>query len=569
MLLATNGCVQLIWWLTGRTIDALRGPNPTETVPWLAAWVVGVALAQALVRIASRVALFNAARMAEYQLRSDLFAHLLRLEPAFYRKHPTGDIMSRVTSDVQTVRAMWGPGILNLANTAFAFVPTVVVMLLIDPILTLWALLPYPCILLLGRFFGRRIYKASSAVQETLGAMTSTIQEDLTGMGVIKHYSLEAERQRHFRRASSDLLQRNMGMVLIRGLLMPVLGGLASVGTVMVIWVGGNAVISGRMSLGELTHFNGLLLQLIWPTLALGWMISLFQRGLASWQRLAEILDTAPSITSGPHALNANGAGTIELRNLTITAGDRTLLDNVSLTIPGGATTAIVGRTGCGKTTLVETIPRLLEPPPGTVFLDDQDVTQLKLDELRGSIAYAPQDAYLFSSSIADNILFARTQSRDTGDPQRIAELTSAIGAAGLENDLTALPNGYDTLVGERGITLSGGQRQRVALARALAANHRVVILDDSLSSVDAATERTILEQLTDVLTRRTAIVISHRVAAVKRAQQIIVLDEGHVVESGNHNELLANNGLYAELYKSQITDADLTEASRLSEELT
>ena len=551
LLLATNALALTIPYLLGQTIDALRGPDPAAEVPLLALLMVAFAAGKALIRVGSRVTIFDAARMAEHDLRSQLFAHLLRLEPAFHRENPTGDTMSRLTTDVQTVRALWGPGILNVVNTTMIFASALVLMILIDPMLTLWAMLPYPIIIVMGRLFGRHIYRASSAVQKQLGGISNTVQEDLAGIGIIKTYTLEERRRDNFATMSETLLGHNMVLTRIRGSLMPILGGLAALGAVAVIWIGGQAVIDGRIGLGQMIQFNAYLGLLLWPTLALGWMLSLLQRGLASWARLRSILTTEPQIVGGDRPVPTPVGGAIEIRDLTVAIDGRVLLDEISLAIPAGSVTAVVGRTGAGKSLLVEALPRLIDIPAGSVFLDGVDVTELPLANLRGAIGYAPQEAFLFSTTIAANIGFGR----DETAPE---VLVAAALAAGLERDLAAIPDGYDTVVGERGITLSGGQRQRVALARALASDPRILILDDSLSSVDAETERHILGQLSGVLAGRTAILISHRVAAVKRADQIIVLDEGRVVETGTYAELMSAGGLYAELYQSQLADNTL-----------
>ena len=557
MLLVTNGLALAIPYLLGRTIDALRGPDPAGEVPALAVMMMGLAAAQAVTRIGSRVLLFNAARMAEADLRSALFAHLMRLEPAYYRKHPVGDVMSRLTSDVQTVRAMWGPGILNLVNTTMLFGAALVLMLRIDPWLTLWALLPYPLVVALGSLYGRRIYRSSRAVQEEMGSLSTALQEDLGGIAIIKTYTLEAERGKVFAGRSERLLEKNMDLTRVRGQLMPLLGGVASLGTVIVLFAGGKAVIDGRIELGQMVQMSGYLALLVWPTLALGWMISLLQRGQASWRRLTEILDRPPAIADRPGAVALEEVrGELALRGLTVEIDGKVLVDGITLDIPAGTVTAIVGRLGSGKSLLVEAIPRLIEVPPGSVLLDGHDVCDLSLATLRGAIGYAPQEAFLFSTTIAENIAVG-LEGRDdvVGEAAVAAAVRQAAIEAGLERDLVALPDGLETVVGERGVTLSGGQRQRVALARALVSRPRVLILDDSLSSVDAETERQILEQLEAVMRGRTAILISHRVAAVRRAHQIAVLDGGVLVERGTHAELLARGGVYAELYRTQLEE--------------
>ncbi len=556
MLVATNVLFLGIPVMLGEIIDALKGDDPAAKIQRLAIWMIVFALATAITRIVSRVALFNAARKAEYELRSDLFAHLLRFEPAFYRQNPTGDLMSRLTNDVQTVRVLWGAGILNVINTVCAFGAVLVMMVRIDPMLTFWAMLPYPSMVLLGRIFGRRIYRASRGVQEQLGKLSSSVQEDLTGIGVVKTYTLEPHRRAGFRGLSEVLLERNMRLTVIRGQLGPVLTALGSLGTVVVLWIGGKMVIGDEMTLGDLIEFNTYLARLVWPTLALGWMLSLYQRGLASWARLDQLLAAEPTIADDPAAAPPTQPlrGHLQVRGLTITTAEgRPILDDIHLEVPAGTVCAIVGRTGAGKSTLIEAMPRLLDVPAGTVFIDGYDITKLPLATLRRAIGYAPQEAFLFSTTIAGNIAFGYERH---GEQAGAAGLQRAATAAGLAKDLASLPAGFDTVVGERGITLSGGQRQRVALARALAAAPPLLILDDSLSSVDAETEREILVHLTEILEHRTALLISHRVAAVKRADQIVVLDGGRIVERGTHQELLARGGVYSEVYQSQLDEA-------------
>jgi len=556
-LVGTNAFSLAIPWLLKQAIDALRGLPPAVAhgiVVRDAIAIIAFALVQGVIRTWSRIFIFDAGRNIEYGLRRDLFDHLTRLDPGFFRRHPTGDIMSRLTNDLGAVRMLFGPGLLNLLNTALVYATGLALLLKLSPRLTLLALIPYPLLLGAAKLASRHIHRASRAIQEQLGTMSTAIQEDLAGIAVIKHYALEESRQRAFRAVNDEYLNRALTLVRARGMLMPLFAMLGGVGTLIVLWAGGREVIAGRMSVGSLVAFNGYLVLLSWPTFALGWIIGIWQRGMAAWVRVRELLTTKSAIADAlDNAVPGTAANTpsIEVRDLSIVADGRPLLGGVSFVLPAGATLAIVGRTAAGKTTLVDAVLRMQEVAPGAVRIGGRDVTHIPLAELRGLIGYAPQDAFLFSATVADNIAFGiRGEVDATARDERVRR---AAEAAGLAPDVAVLPDGYQTLVGERGITLSGGQRQRVALARALAADPQILILDDSLSSVDAETERAILTRLRPILAGRTSVLISHRVAAVKDADQILVLDGGRVAESGTHAALLASGGLYASLYREQL----------------
>ncbi len=556
---ATNALSLTIPWLIKGAIDALRGgaraAGGLHALVVRNAALIGVfAVAQALIRTWSRIFIFNAGRNVEYRLRGDVFRHLLRLDAGFYRRHPTGDVMSRLTNDLGSVRAMFGPGLLNLCNTALVYATTVWLLVHLSPRLTLFALLPYPALLAGARLFSRKMYTASRAIQEQLGVMSTSIQEDLAGIAVIKHYTLEPTREAKFRALNDEYLTRSLALVRARGTLSPLFAVLGGAGTLIVLWAGGREVILGRMTVGGLVAFNAYLVLLSWPTIALGWIIGIWQRGIAGWVRVRELLETAPGIADAPQVAGVAvtiESPSIEARDLSVEVDGRRLLDGVSFSLPAGATLAIVGPTGAGKTTLVDALVRMHEVAPGAVKIGGHDLTQIPLATLRGQIGYAPQDAFLFSATVAENIGFGvAARSDGTIDLERVKR---AAEAAGLAPDLAILPDGYDTLVGERGLTLSGGQRQRVALARALAAEPKILILDDSLSSVDAQTEREILTRLRPILAGRTSILIAHRLAAVKDADKILVIDKGRVVESGTHVELMGAGGLYASLYRTEL----------------
>ncbi len=596
-LVGTNAFSLAIPWLLKHAIDTLRTLPPAAAhgiVVRDAIAIIAAAVLQAVIRTWSRIFIFDAGRNVEYGLRRDVLAHLLRQDPGFYRRHPTGDVMSRLTNDLSSVRLLFGPGILNLLNTALVYTTGIILMLQLSPHLTLLALAPYPILLIAVRLASRRIYRAGRAIQEQLGTMSTAIQEDLAGINVIKHYGLEPSRQRAFRGINDEFLTRSMALVRARGALMPLFAMLGGLGTLIVLWAGGREVIAGRLTVGGLVAFNGYLVLMSWPTFALGWIIGIWQRGIAAWVRVRELLMSVPAIadTAGDRADGQpQQAPSVAAHDLTIVIDGRTVLEHVSFTLPAGATLAVVGPTGAGKTMLVDSVLRMLDVPPGAVRVAGRDVTDIPLAELRRLVGYAPQDAFLFSATVAENIAFGirddstvegsgwgpppspstppamgsvgrSPTSPDARGSDAITErVRRAAEAAGLAPDIAALPDGYDTLVGERGITLSGGQRQRVALARAIAAEPQILILDDSLSSVDAETERNILTRLKPILAGRTSILVSHRVAAVRDADQILVLDAGRVAEHGTHASLMGSGGVYASLYREQLA-AEAAEAA-------
>jgi len=556
-LLATGTLAMAVPYLLKRAVDAIAAGQPASTVAWLALGIVAIALVQMVARTFSRFVIFNVGRDIEYDLRNDLFAHLERLPLAYYQTQQTGDLMSRLVNDIAAVRMLLGVGFLNLINTPIYYVYAVSIMISLDWKLTVAALVPYPVVLLIVKRTSRQLMERTLRVQEGLAAMSSRVQENLSGIHVVKAYVREQEETEEFARLNADFSSQNMELAQVRGIIMPVMRAVSTLTTLVVLWYGGLRVIGKALSLGDLVAFIGYLHILAWPTMALGWMLSIVQRGRAAMQRLEQIFVIEPAIDD-PAAAWPDGEavrGEIAFDNVefayhTPLNGHR-VLSGVNLTVPAGATLAIVGRTGAGKTTLVDLIPRLFDVSAGRVTIDGRDVREIPLRVLRRAIGFVPQDPFLFSRSVRDNIRFGAPAATDDA-VQEVATI------AALDRDVAELPYGYDTIVGERGITLSGGQKQRVTLARALLVDPTILILDDALSSVDTETERRILSRLRGLMRERTSIVIAHRISTVRDADLIAVVDEGRIVELGDHASLLAHGGFYADLFQRQ----------RLSEEL-
>ncbi len=555
-LVVTNVLAQSIPWIVKRTVDAI---GRQQGVGHLALLLAGLAALQAVIRVASRIFIFNAGREAEYELRRDLFARLCQLDRELYRRLRIGDLMSRLTNDLSSVRMLLSAGTLQLVNTVFAYAVALPLMLHLDAWLTLWALAPYPLLLLAARTFARGIYARSRALQLALAEMSSRVEEDLAGIAEVKGHALEDVRAASLAEASRRYLDASVSLARWRAGLLPVVGLGSGLSLLVVLWVGGARVISGALGLGDLVAFTLYVGLLTWPTLSIGWMLSLWERGLAAWQRLAELLAARSPLETSAEApapapdLARPRAPTLELRGLEVASDGRRLLEAIDLVVPAGGLCAVVGRVGSGKSTLAEAVARLVEVSPGTLLIDGVDVTTRPVAEVRALIGYAPQSAFLFSATIAENIALGlpATLAVDSDDARRRIERAAL--AAGLGPDLARFPEGLQTVVGERGITVSGGQRQRIALARALVSDRPLLILDDSLSSVDAETERVILEGLGGELAGRTTLLVSHRLSALQHADQVVVLDRGRVVERGRHAELLARGGLYAELYRRQL----------------
>jgi ATP-binding cassette subfamily B protein len=514
--------------------------------------------------------IIGASRDFEYDLRNDFFASLQRMHLGYFQHTRTGDLMSRATNDLSAVRMMIGPAVMYASSTGLTFIVAIALMVSINAWLTALALVPLPFVSIVVRYFGAAIHHRFEKIQEQLSDISAVTQESLAGVRVVRAYGQEAFEIERFRRANEEYVVRNRALIRLQGMYFPSMGLLMGIGALLVLWIGSREVIAGRMTVGELVAFNTYLMMLGWPMIAFGWVTNLLQRGMASWKRMREILDAKPEITDEhvPATPITSIHGAIEFRHLTFRYGDTEVLHDVSLRIPAGTTTAIVGATGSGKSTLLSLLPRLHDAPPGTVFIDGVDVRQIPLATLRGAIGFVAQEPFLFSASVGDNIAFGLPRAESTGlsrsesgglsDAQFKTVIEEAAATARLDKDIETFPNGYDTLVGERGITLSGGQKQRTAIARALAMSPAILVLDDALSAVDTHTEEEILQRLSRVMRQRTSIIVSHRVSTVRGADQIVVLEHGRVAESGTHDSLVRHGGLYAELYRKQLLEEEL-----------
>ena len=544
-------------WTVKSAVDALERDGTAARIGPYVLLILGLAAAHGVARLLSRFAVLGAAQWVEHDIRQDLYARLLTLPPAFYHRHRTGDLMSRAANDISTLRALSGFGFVMLVGTVLAFGGTLAAMWSIDPWLTLFAMAPFPGLVVVAKRFNHDVEARSTAVQEQLGALSAKVQENLTGMPVVRAYTMMDREIAEFARLNREYQVRNLALARTQAVSWPLMGLVSGLGGLIVLWLGGKAVVDGRITLGSFVAFNGYLAQLAWPTIALGWTLASIQRGLAAMQRVIEILDSALAPVTADHMVPATREdrlreGPIEFKHLTFAYDERgTVLHDVSFAVPAGAVVAIVGPTGGGKSTLGALLCRLYESPRGTVFVGGRDVLDLPPGRLRRSIGYVPQESFLFSRPLRDNVRLAD----ESADDRRLEEVART---AGLADDLGGLPAGWDTVVGERGLTLSGGQRQRVALARALVADPPYLVLDDVLASVDAAKEWEITRALRSAASGRTTLLMTHRLKAAAEADSIVVLDEGRVVERGRHPDLLAAGGLYARLWRVQQLEDEL-----------
>ena len=548
-------------WVLKHAVDDLNAGVTRPKLAGYAGLLLGIACVGAVFRFLMRRILIGASRDIEYDLRNAFFSHLQRLPLAYYQARRTGDLMSRATNDLNAVRMMVGPSVMYSASTILTFVVAIALMLSIDARLTLIALAPLPLVSISVRYFGREIHQRFEKIQEQLSHLSAVVQEALSGVRVVRAYRQEAHEVERFRAANREYLRRNRGLITLQGMFYPSMTLLLGFGSLLVLWQGSRAVIGGRITLGEFVAFNAYLVLLSWPMIAFGWVTNILQRGMASWKRMLEVLDVEPDVNDArvtEEGRRLQIAGGIELRNLVFRypGSDRIVLHGVSLRVEPGQTVAFVGGTGSGKSTLISLLPRLYDPPPGTVFVDGVDVLEIPLDRLRRAIGFVPQEPFLFSDSVGENVGFG------VAEPEGVADrIRAAAATARLDVDVDAFPKGFDTIVGERGITLSGGQKQRTALARAVLIDPAILILDDALSAVDTYTEEEILTRLRGVMRARTSLIVAHRVSTVRHADVIVVLDGGRIAEQGSHDALVRRGGLYAGMFRKQQLEEELAEA--------
>lgn len=556
LALVANNVVWMSFPLVlGRAIDALTAGTTRRQLLLYAAALLGIAAVKGFFQYAMRWILIGISRDIEYDLRNDLFLHLEKQSVRFYSSWRVGDLMSRATNDLGAVRMMVGPAAMYLSNSLSAFPMAIALMIYLDWRLTVMVLLPVPLISFAVKHFSKLIHERFERIQAKLSDLTARVQENVAGVRLLRAFAQERAELGAFDRLNREFIETNRRLIRVQGLFIPSIETLVTLAFLAVLWLGGRAVLAARITLGDFVAFMQYMFLLTWPIIALGWVVNLFERGTASLARLNQLLSAPPDIVDRalPDA-PAEIRGEIEFRHLHFSYNGVPVLQDINLRIPAGSTLAIVGPTGSGKSTLIHLVERLYEAPEGTVLVDALPVTRQRLDTLRRAIGYVPQETFLFSETLRENIALGAPGAREE-------EIARAAEVAGLAEDIAGFPKQYDTLVGERGLTLSGGQKQRTAIARALLRNPRILILDDALSSVDTFTEEKILRGLTGVMRERTTILISHRVSTVRHADQIVVLKEGRIVERGRHEELLAREGYYYDLYQKQLLEEELERA--------
>ncbi len=574
----TNGIWILFPLVLGKAADDLNSGVTRRKLLLYAAILLAIAVTKGIFQFLTRWIVIGVSRDIEFDLRNDLFARLEILSYSYYQRNRTGDIMARATNDLSAVRMLLGPAIMYSANTLVYTAGALAFMISISPWLTLYTFLPLPAVSIVIQTFGRRIHDRFERIQAMFSDISARAQENFSGARLIRAYVQEDAEIRAFEAENQEYIRRSLRLVRLMGMLWPTLELMLGCAVVLVLWLGGREVIlglshvplvshlgnshpeitttialSGSMSVGQFVSFSTYMMQLTWPVIALGWVINIFQRGTASLVRINEIMQEPPEIHDAPEAQDREVQGEIEFRGLNFNYEGKQVLHDLNLRVPAGSSLAIVGPTGSGKTTLVSLVPRIYDAEPGMVVIDGRPIRDYSVASLRKSIGFVPQETFLFSDRIRDNIALGVDSATDE-------EIHNAAEAANIAADIESFPEGYETMVGERGITLSGGQKQRTAIARALIRNPKILILDDALSSVDTHTEDKILNHLRDVMRGRTTIFISHRVSTVRNADRIAVLHGGRIVELGTHEELLALNGYYSDLYNKQLLEEELAE---------
>jgi ATP-binding cassette, subfamily B, multidrug efflux pump len=555
-----NAAWVLVPPIVGRAIDDMRQAGISlHKIGMLALVLLLVSGTKAIFQFLIRWVLIGVSREIEFDLRNDLFKHLEGLSHSFYQRTRTGDIMAKATNDLNAVRMLLGPGFMYTANTVVFTAFALGFMLHISHRLTFYAFLPLPVVSIVIQYFGRRIHERFERIQAMFSEISARAQENFSGVRIIRAYAQEEAEIATFETANREYIARSLTLVRLMGMLWPTLETMLGLAIVLVLWLGGREVLLGRMTVGQFTAFNTFMVQLTWPVIALGWVINIFQRGTASLGRISQLMEEKPEIVDAPnvHAPSSGEqlTGDIEFRNLQFSYDGTPVLHDINLRIPAGSSLAIVGPTGSGKTTLVSLIPRIYDVEAGMVLIDGKSVREYPLAFLRRNIGFVPQETFLFGETIRENIAFGVPDATDQ-------DVRWAAAAANIATEIEDFPEQYKTIVGERGITLSGGQKQRTAIARALIRNPRILVLDDALSSVDTQTEDKILNHLREVMQGRTTIFISHRVSTVRNADRIAVLHSGRIVELGTHEELIARNGYYSDLYNKQLLEEELAEVS-------